>query len=126
MKKNNITLSPQAITAIAALQHANGTFEYYRKSLDALQTVVLGFSDEIGMSDSEAMHMLRALDAIRSDITAIATSGKDSGDAEMPAEDVAERVNEAFPIEKFPVDGADSEEISDSNYHKCDKCDYES
>ncbi len=70
--ENNINLTPDAVKAIQALQHPCGTYQFYRTHLDRLFNYILNNSDEIGMSDNEAMHTLRALNALRSDIADIA------------------------------------------------------
>lgn len=70
--ENNIKLTPDAVKAIQALQHPCGTYQFYRAYLDRLFNYILNNSDEIGMSDNEAMHTLRALNALRSDIADIA------------------------------------------------------
>ncbi len=70
--ENNINLTPDAVKAIQALQHPCGTYQFYRAHLDRLFNYILNYSDEIGMSDNEAMHTLRALNALRSDIADIA------------------------------------------------------
>lgn len=70
--ENNINLTPDAVKAIQALQHPCGTYQYYRSTLDRLFTYILNNSDEIGMSDNEAMATLRTLNALRSDIADIA------------------------------------------------------
>lgn len=72
--ENNINLTPDAVKAIQALQHPCGTYQFYRAHLDRLFNYILNYSDEIGMSDNEAMHTLRALNALRSDIADIAGS----------------------------------------------------
>ena len=70
--ENNINLTPEAIKAIQALQHPCGTYQFYRAHLDRLFNYILNNSDEIGMSDNEAIGTLRALDALRADIADIA------------------------------------------------------
>ena len=70
--ENNINLTPDAVKAIQALQHPCGTYQFYRAHLDRLFNYILNNSDEIGMSDNEAMHTLRALNSLRSDIADIA------------------------------------------------------
>lgn len=79
-ENNNINLSAEAIAAINALQHPAGTYSYYRDTLSRLFNFVLSQSDEIGMSDTEAMHTLRALDAMRSDLTEIAGAAATQSD----------------------------------------------
>ena len=64
--ENNINLTPDAVKAIQALQHPCGTYQFYRAHLDRLFNYILNNSDEIGMSDNEAMHTLRALNALLS------------------------------------------------------------
>lgn len=70
--ENNITLSPEAVKAIEALQHGCGTYQFYRTHIDRLFNYILDSSDEIGMSDTEAMATLRALNSLRADLAAIA------------------------------------------------------
>lgn len=70
--ENNINLTSDAVKAIQALQHPCGTYQFYRLHLDRLFNYILNNSDEIGMSDNEAMHTLRALNLLRSDIADIA------------------------------------------------------
>lgn len=72
--ENNINLTPDAVKAIQALQYPCGTYQFYRLHLDRLFNYILNNSDEIGMSDNEAMYALRALNALRSDIADIAGS----------------------------------------------------
>lgn len=102
---NNIKLTPEAIKAIQALQHPRGTYQFYRSHLDRLFFYILDNSDEIGMSDNEAMGTLRALNAIRADIADIAnmhvivTNQADTGCAADGTEDSAginERVGAVF------------------------------
>lgn len=108
--ENNINLTPDAVKAIEALQHPEGTHTYYRDTLSRLFNFVLSQSDEIGMSDTEAMHTLRVLDAVRADLTAIAdTAATRSDEAPASAEDAASRVDATF------------EEFQDSNYQELDE-----
>lgn len=72
MQTNTINLTDEAIKAINDLQHPCGTYDYYRAALNRIFTYVLHCSDEIGMSDTEAVATLRALDDLRSDLAAIA------------------------------------------------------
>ncbi len=66
--KNKINVSESAISAIVNLQHRNGTYSYYANALTRLINFVLHQSDEIGISDREAMATLRALHSIREDL----------------------------------------------------------
>lgn len=68
---NNIHLSPSAIQAIEGLQHVNGTFAYYDATLKRLFNYILDQSEEMGMSDAEAIHTLRVLKCIRQDLEEI-------------------------------------------------------
>lgn len=72
MQTNTINLTDEATRAINALQHPCGTYDYYRTALNRIFSYILHCSDEIGMSDSEAISTIRALDGIRSDLAAIA------------------------------------------------------
>lgn len=94
--QKNINLSIAAVRAIEALQHKNGTYNYYRETLSRLHAYILHQSDEIGMSDTEALNTLRALDALSSDLADLAgTAAVDTNDS--PTQDeFAERVDEAF------------------------------
>ena len=72
MEKNNIHLTPQAIRAISMLQGKQGTYEYYDEAVEKMYYYTLRHGDEIGMSDGEALDILRTLDALRQDLAAIA------------------------------------------------------
>lgn len=72
MEQNNISLNAEAIRAIQSLQAKNGTYHYYKRALKRLTSLVLNHGDEIGMSDTEALSTLRAIEAIRLDLTDIA------------------------------------------------------
>lgn len=110
-ENNNINLSAEAITAINALQHPAGTYTYYRDTLSRLFNFVLSQSDEIGMSDTEAIRTLRVLDAVRSDLAAIAGTAATRSDGDESPEDVAARVADTF------------DDFQDSNYREPDKLD---
>lgn len=108
--ENNINLTPDAVKAIEALQHPEGTHTYYRDTLSRLFNFVLSQSDEIGMSDTEAMHTLRVLDAVRADLTAIAgTAATRSDEAPANVNGIASRIWDAF------------DDFQDSNYPKLDE-----
>lgn len=104
--ENIINLTPEAENAIINLQHPAGTYHYYRKTLDRLFTHVLHMSDEMGMSENEAMHTLRALDGLRFDLSKIAGEAAVAGESapESIAEELAARVHDAF------------DDFEDSNY----------
>ena len=75
MKSNIITLSSKAVAVIERLQHTRGTYDFYATTLTRLFNYVLDQSDEIGMSDTEAVHTLRVLRYLKDDITHIAGKG---------------------------------------------------
>lgn len=75
MKSNIITLSSGAVAAIERLQHSCGTYDFYATTLTRLSNYILDQSDEIGMSDTEAVHALRVLRYLKDDITNIAGKG---------------------------------------------------
>lgn len=102
--QNNINLSAEAMQAIAALRHKNGTFNYYRNTLNRLHTYILHQSDEIGMSDTETLHTLRVLDSISSDLAALAGPAATGMTPPDTPEEVAERVESVF-----------TDEVNDSN-----------
>lgn len=97
MKTKNITLSPEAITAIEGLQHNCGTYSFYIDTLSRLYNYILAQSDEIGMDDTETLHTLRALHFLKIDLACI--SGRTRTPiTHTPAtdEETAERVEETF------------------------------
>lgn len=104
-----LSLSPEAVAAIEGLQHPNGTFGYYRDALSRLSVCILHMSDEIGMSDTEALHHLRVIDAVMGDLLAIAGPGARAVREDFP-EDVARKIEGMFPgarffdVEDFPDD----------------------
>ena len=108
--QNNITLSAEAVRVITALQHKNGTYTYYRANIDRIYTYILHTGDEIGMSDTEILHTIRALDAIRSDLKDLAgVSNSETEDADtserfvLPVDVVTmEHVDFSDPVEGDP------------------------
>lgn len=105
--KHSINLSNAAISAIINLQHHNGTYRYYTDTLSRLITFVLHQSDEIGMSDREAMATLRALHSLREDLGHIAGEIATSDPIEIEADDddysdVAARVEAIFSVVNEP------------------------
>lgn len=75
MEAKNITLSTKAVAAIERLQHPRGIYDFYATTLTRLFNYILDQSDEIGMSDTEAVHTLRVLRYLKDDITHIAGKG---------------------------------------------------
>lgn len=71
---NNIKLTSLAQRIIAALRRPAGTCELYRNTLLRIFNQVLQASDDLGMSSHEALETLRALDMIRRDLEALATT----------------------------------------------------
>lgn len=118
MATSNLTLSKGAISAITALQHSCGTYLYYRETLDRLYTHILHQSDELGMSDTEAIGTLRVLDALRSDLAAIAGPVAVPG-AELPEDKpLSEKIELLAPDETMPgseMSDADDEPDNDDN-----------
>lgn len=96
MEAKNITLTTEAIAAIERLQHINGTYNFYEMTLSRLFGFILDQSDEIGMSDTEAISTLRALRYIREDLAAIAGRSKTSAAANSDEENAAGKVESAF------------------------------
>lgn len=98
--KNNIKLSDPAVDAIISLQHKNGTYRFYSDTISRLYNLILLQSDEIGMSDREAMATLRALYCLKEDLGYISgiasTSEQLDIDIDDDPEDVAERVEATF------------------------------
>ena len=68
---NSIKLSVKAANAITALRDANGTLEYYQNTLRLIGRIFLEQSDEIGLTDTEAIHILRVLHSINCDLEAL-------------------------------------------------------
>lgn len=93
--KNNIILSADATQVIGNLQHSCGTFDYYNDTLTGLFNYILNQSDEIGMSDMEALHTLRVLNALKADLGTLAGKGVDTPES-VTSEDVAARVEATF------------------------------
>lgn len=99
--QNNVNLSAEAVRVITALQHKNGTYDYYRATIDRIYTYILHIGDEIGMSETEILHTVRALDGIRSDLKDLA--GASISEAE--GADTAERV--AAPVDVITMEHVD-------------------
>lgn len=89
-----LTLSTTAIAAIDRLQHKNGTYEFYASTLSRLFNHILDQSDEIGMSDTEAIHTLRVLQYLKDDIAHIA--GKGDSPIEIRIEANTEAIEHTF------------------------------
>lgn len=106
MKEQKINLTPDAICAIESMQAVGGTFKFYDDTLKRLENYILEFAEEIGMSDTEALHTLRVLRYVRQDLADIANPknryngtlneflglAKESGadDSDEPTDDVPE------------------------------------
>lgn len=109
MKQDNLYLSGEAINAICALCHKNGTYRYYNDTLGRVMDIILKQGDEIGISDTDAMSMPRALQCLREDLGFISGFGggneaeEDEGDN---SGDMAVKVEALF---EFPekTEGAD-------------------
>lgn len=96
MESKNIALTPEALNVIATLQHKNGTYTFYTNALNRLFNFVLDQSDEIGMSDTEAIHTLRALQYIREGLATIANRQPDLVADHTDTEETVEKVEATF------------------------------
>lgn len=101
METKNIALTPEALVVIEALQHNKGTFTFYTNALKRLFNFVLDQSDEIGMSDTEAINTLRALQYIREDLATIANRQAQTPTA-PDTEETADKVETAFEGVSLP------------------------
>ena len=101
METKNIALTPEALVVIEALQHDKGTFTFYTNALKRLFNFVLDQSDEIGMSDTEAISTLRALQYIREDLATIANRQAQTPTA-PDTEETADKVETAFEGVSLP------------------------
>ncbi len=84
---NNIKLCPEAEQAIEALRHSAGTHEVYRNTLTRIFNHVLHAAEDLGMDDLEALETLRALDMIRRDLAALATTPAEDNEADEETDD---------------------------------------
>lgn len=85
---NNIKLTPEAEQVIEGLRHSAGTHEVYRNTLTRVFNQVLHTAEDLGMDEIEALETLRALDMIRRDLAALATTPANINDEhEDPDED---------------------------------------
>lgn len=89
---NNIKLTPEAEWVIEGLRHPAGTLDVYRNTLTRIFNQVLHTAEDLGMDDLEALETLRALDMIRHDLTALATTPAtdDEDDEETDEDDMHE------------------------------------
>lgn len=71
---NYIKLTPEAEQVIAGLRHPAGTHQVYRNTLSRIFNQVLHTAEDLGMGDLEALETLQALDMIRRDLAALATT----------------------------------------------------
>lgn len=109
MEANNISLSAHAVRAIEALQHKNGTYRFYADTLGRLFNYILSQSDEIGMSETEAIHTLRVLQYLKEDLATIANRQAQTPTA-LSTEETADKVETAFegvslPSQPHPAPG---------------------
>ena len=72
--KNKVQLNDAALSAIRDLQANCGTHEYYIGTISRLSEIILNSGDEIGLSNHEAISILRSLAGMRKDLDAIATA----------------------------------------------------
>lgn len=109
-KTNTIQVSDEAHAAIIGLQHAAGTYDYYRRTLDRMFNTILHASDEFGMDDTETVDTLRAIDSIRQDLAAIAgpighrlSSENIAGKVEHTFEDLNDIQDSDYPENAIPA-----------------------
>jgi hypothetical protein len=120
--QSNINLSNDAAKVIEALQHKNGTFRYYHSALTSLSRYILQQSDEIGMSDTEALATLRVLDAIDSDLATIAGPVAAESSETETQEEVAARIDATFSdIEVFQEPGCENDTDKPAVIHPDDE-----
>jgi len=74
METNNITLTSEAVSAIESLRRPAGTLDVYRNTITRIYNQVLYVAEDLGMDEIETLNTLRALDMLRRDLTAIATT----------------------------------------------------
>lgn len=122
METKDINLTAGAVTAIKALQHNCGTYRFYSDTISRLFSFILYQSDEIGMSDNEALSTIRALHCLRQDLAAIA--GDAATAAGVPSyEEIAQRVENVFSSSNGSEDADAGEErparpIKDESYFR--------
>ena len=109
METKNIALTPEALAAIEALQHNNGTYTFYNDTLTRLFNFILNQSDEIGMSDTEAIHTLRALLYMREDLACIANRRQTPATDIPDTEETAEKVETTFAGVNFEIEEEENE-----------------
>lgn len=136
MKKKSIAvISDKAIEVIEALQHNCGTHRYYNETLTRLFNLILAMGDEIGMDDTETVHTLRVLKALKTDRAYLAGCGdisekleaevsdhepEEAGD-EAAGKDAAEKVESTFSNIQDPA-GADAGEQVIASALKASQC----
>lgn len=119
METNNINITHEATVAIRALQHKCGTFHYYNGTLKRLSLMVLRYSDEIGMSDAEALATLRALWSLRVDLADIAGPVATMPEQERDSEETSRVVEETFePFDVDPDDEGSDAEAAEADTEK--------
>lgn len=114
MNTKTIIITPSAQRVIEALQHNCGTYRYYANTISRLSSLVLNFNDEIGLSDTDAISLLRSLQSLREDLAAIAGQETDQQPA-TDNEDVRHRVEKAFSCIQSVTDGIGNSPIYDDD-----------
>lgn len=84
-----VAFTTEAANVITALQHKNGTYEYYQNTLARIYSTVLHESEEMGMSDTETVRTLRVIDSIRRDLEALRHGVAIPGN--LPLDEIPER-----------------------------------
>lgn len=95
MNTKTIIITPSAQRVIEALQHNCGTYRYYANTISRLSSLILNFNDEIGLSDTDAISLLRSLQSLREDLAALAGQETDQ-QPDTDNKDVRHRVEETF------------------------------
>ena len=88
---NYIKLTPEAEQVIEGLRHSAGTHEVYRNTLTRIFNQVLHAAEDLGMDELEALETLRALDMLRRDLAALATTPAHTDDEDKNTETVNTR-----------------------------------
>lgn len=87
----NIKLTPDAERVIEGLRHPAGTLDVYRNTLTRIFNQVLHTAEDMGMDELEALETLRAIDMIRHDLAALATTPAPIDDEDENTETVNPR-----------------------------------
>ncbi len=73
-------------TALTEIQEPNGMYELYDTTLSRIEDILFINSDDIGLSDSDALSILRVLRLLRHDLRRLATTEEQSEEADVEDE----------------------------------------